>query len=84
LYNADNTIPLDEKGRIRIDELELRDNVQQRVAAVWADISTETLPAVGDMSGYNTEFFRLFGFKIPGVNYQEEADEMVAIPGLSN
>jgi len=84
LYNADNTIPLDEKGRIRIDELELRDDVQQQVAAVWPDISTETLPAVGDMSGYNTEFFRLFGFKIPGVNYQEEADEMVAIPGLSN
>jgi enoyl-[acyl-carrier protein] reductase/trans-2-enoyl-CoA reductase (NAD+) len=84
LYRADRKIPVDNEGRIRIDELELRPDVQEQIAALWPGASTETLPEIGDMDGYNTEFFRLFGFKIPGVNYQEDINEMVEIPGLSN
>lgn len=84
LYAAGGHIPVDENGRIRIDELEMRDDVQETIASLWKEASTETLPAIGDMEGYNTEFFRLFGFKVPSVNYTDESEEMVAIPGLSN
>lgn len=81
LYNG-NEIPTDEEGRIRIDDLELRDDVQAEVAALWKQASTETLPATGDLEGYKIDFFNLFGFRVDNVNYQEDVNEMVAIPGL--
>jgi len=82
LYTGHHEIPTDEKGRIRIDELELRDDVQSHVAATWKQATTETLPAIADLDGYKTDFFQLFGFKVPDINYQEEVNEMVAVPGL--
>ena len=84
LYTADKNIPVDENGRIRVDELELRKDVQDQIALLWPQASTETLPAIADLDGYNTEFFRLFGFKIAGVDYQAESNEMITIPGLAN
>lgn len=81
LYNG-GTIPTDAQGRIRIDDWELRDDVQQKVDALWQQASTETLPAIGDLDGYKTDFYNLFGFKVEGINYAEDVNEMVAIPGL--
>jgi enoyl-[acyl-carrier protein] reductase/trans-2-enoyl-CoA reductase (NAD+) len=81
LYTG-NGLPTDEKGRIRIDDLELRDDVQLEVAELWKQATTETLPAIGDLEGYKTDFFHLFGFKVENINYQEDVNEMVAIPGL--
>lgn len=75
-------IPVDEKGRIRIDDWEMKANVQEQVAELWSQASTETLPAIGDLEGYTTEFFNLFGFKVEGIDYTKEVDEMVVIPGL--
>ena len=76
-------IPTDNQGRIRIDDWEMRADVQERVADLWKQASTETLPGIGDLEGYTTEFFKLFGFKVEGVDYTKEVDEIVAIPGLS-
>ena len=81
LYTNDK-IPVDEKGRIRIDDLELRDDIQAKVAALWNEATTETLPAIGDLEGYRTDFYNLFGFKVDNINYTEDVDEMVEIPGL--
>ena len=75
-------IPVDEKGRIRIDDWEMKANVQEQVVKLWSQASTETLPAIGDLEGYTTEFFNLFGFKVEGIDYTKEVDEMVVIPGL--
>jgi len=82
LYTANGTVAVDEKGRIRIDDLELRDDVQSEVAELWPQATTETLPSIGDLDGYKSDFFHLFGFKVDKVDYQEEVDEIVAIPGL--
>lgn len=78
-----NDIPTDEQGRIRIDDWEMRADVQEQVAKLWQEATTETLPAIGDLEGYTTEFFNLFGFRVKGIDYTKEADEMTAIPGLS-
>ncbi len=75
-------IALDAKGRIRIDDLEMNADVQAQVAALWKEATTETLPALGDLAGYSDDFFNLFGFKVPGVDYEKEVDEMVAIPSI--
>lgn len=75
-------IPKDEQGRIRIDDWEMQTNIQEQVAELWRQASTETLPAIGDLEGYTKEFFNLFGFKVDGIDYTKEVNEIVAIPGL--
>ncbi|WP_341224724.1 enoyl-ACP reductase FabV [uncultured Arcticibacterium sp.] len=77
-----NDTPLDSKGRIRIDDWEMRDDIQEKVAALWKEATTESLPSIGDLEGYKTEFFNLFGFHCDGVDYELDANEMVDIPGL--
>ena len=75
-------VPTDSEGRIRIDDWEMRDDIQEKVAALWKDATTENLPAIGDLAGYNTEFFNLFGFKYDEVDYSLDSQEVVEIPGL--
>ncbi len=75
-------IETDEKGRIRVDELELRPDIQKEVAELWEIVSTETLPDISDIEGYSLDFFNLFGFKVAGVNYEEDSNEMVQVPSL--
>jgi enoyl-[acyl-carrier protein] reductase/trans-2-enoyl-CoA reductase (NAD+) len=81
LYTG-NPVPTDEKGRIRIDDWELKEDVQEQVAALWKEADTDTLPAIGDMEGYKTDFYNLFGFKVPGVDYGKDVNELVEIKGL--
>jgi len=75
-------IPVDEKGRIRIDDWEMNDEVQKEVAELWKGATTENLTAIGDLAGYKSDFLNLFGFGFDGVDYAAEANEMVEIPGL--
>lgn len=81
---ADGGIPVDDKGRIRIDDWEMRDDVQEKVAALWEESTTETLPAIGDLAGYRNDFLNLFGFEFSGVDYKAEADEMVNVPSIKS
>ena len=80
LYQGD--IATDEQGRIRVDDWEMRSDVQAKVAALWEQATTETLPDIGDLDGYADDFFNLFGFRVAGVAYEEDTNEMVEIPGL--
>ena len=78
LFGGD--LALDAKGRIRVDDLEMEEDVQAEVAELWKTASTENLSEIGDLEGYSKDFFNLFGFKVDGINYEEEVNEMVAIP----
>ncbi|MBS9774491.1 MAG: trans-2-enoyl-CoA reductase family protein [Tenacibaculum sp.] len=77
-----NEIPLDEKGRIRIDDLEMSTDVQEEVAKLWEEATTENLSKIGDLEGYKNDFFNLFGFKVKGVDYDKDVNELVNIPSL--
>lgn len=83
LYAGD-VVPVDDKGRIRIDDWELQENVQAQVAELWPQATTENLAQIGDLAGYRTDFLNLFGFDVKGVDYQADTNEMVEIPGLVN
>ncbi len=82
LYTG-NPIPTDDKGRIRIDDWEMRDDVQEKVATLWKQATTESLPEIGDLEGYRKDFLNLFGFDFEGVDYKADADEMVDIPSIA-
>jgi enoyl-[acyl-carrier protein] reductase/trans-2-enoyl-CoA reductase (NAD+) len=79
---TNGAIPVDEKGRIRIDDWEMDEAVQAEVAELWKGATTENLTAIGDLAGYKSDFLNLFGFGFDGVDYAAEANEMVEIPGL--
>ena len=73
---------LDNEGRLRMDELEMRPNIQDKVAESWAKISTENLHSLTDFEGYKQDFLGLFGFNIAGVDYEADVNPEVAIDNL--
>jgi enoyl-[acyl-carrier protein] reductase/trans-2-enoyl-CoA reductase (NAD+) len=75
-------VPTDDKGRIRIDDWEMREDIQAQVAKLWEEATTDNLPQIGDLEGYRKDFYNLFGFDVPGVNYDEEVNEMIAIESI--
>ncbi len=81
LYSGKD-IPTDEKGRIRIDDWEMREDVQEKVAQLWLEATTETLSEIGDLAGYRQDFLNLFGFELKGVDYKAEANEMVNVASI--
>ncbi|WP_233899361.1 enoyl-ACP reductase FabV [Tenacibaculum piscium] len=80
LFGGD--VALDEKGRIRVDDWEMREDVQAEIAELWQKATTENLSEIGDLEGYSKEFFKLFGFKVDGVDYDAEVNEVVTIPSI--
>lgn len=81
LFNGGD-VPVDEKGRIRIDDWEMRDDVQEEVKALWAKADTESLKEIGDLAGYKSDFLNLFGFGFDGVDYLADTNEMVQIESI--
>lgn len=75
-------IELDELGRIRVDDLEMREDVQKEVQELWDKITTENLEEISDIKGYREEFFHLFGFQFEGVDYDKDTNELVDIPSI--
>jgi enoyl-[acyl-carrier protein] reductase/trans-2-enoyl-CoA reductase (NAD+) len=65
---------LDEARRLRLDDREMRSDVQAEVAALWPRITTENLRAVTDFAGFQREFCGLFGFEVEGVDYEQPAE----------
>lgn len=75
LYRADGAaVPTDGEGRVRLDDWELRDDVQDACKALWPTVTTETLRQVTDYESYKHEFLKLFGFDRSDVNYGAEVD----------
>ena len=76
LYNG-NRPRLDEEGRIRIDDWEMDAATQAKVQALWDKVTSENLNEISDFEGYKTEFLKLFGFGLTGVDYEKEVDPAV-------
>ena len=75
LYRADGAAAAtDSDGRLRLDDWELRDDVQQACKELWPTVTTENLWQITDYAGYKQDFLRLFGFARQDVNYEEEVD----------
>lgn len=65
---------LDEAGRIRMDDVELSEPIQGEVKRRWGLVATENLPELGDLPGFREDFLKIFGFGLPGVDYEEDLD----------
>ena len=76
-------VPVDDRRLIRMDDYEMKPEVQQAVEKVWNEISQENLAEAADIDEYWKEFYEIFGFKIAGVDYDADCDIQVQIPSLS-
>ena len=63
---------VDAKGRIRIDDWEMREDVQKEVEQLWQLAGTQNLKELADIKGLREEFLRHHGFGMPGVDYDED------------
>lgn len=75
-------VPLDDKGRIRIDDWEMRDDVQAKVAELWKEADTDNLAQIGDLEGYRKDFYNLFGFDYSNVDYKADTNELVNVESI--
>lgn len=80
---AEGGAKLDGRGRIRIDDWEMRQDVQDEVMRAWEGVSTENLAEVSDFEGYRREFLRLFGFGLDNVNYADETNPERPLPSAT-
>jgi enoyl-[acyl-carrier protein] reductase / trans-2-enoyl-CoA reductase (NAD+) len=79
LYRNDGTPPsTDNEGRLRLDDWELRDDVQQACKALWPQVTTENLWEATDYASYKQEFLRLFGFDRKDVDYNADVNPDVS------
>lgn len=69
----DHDSPLvDSKGRIRLDDYEMQEDVQQEVMELWDKVNNENLTEITDLEGYWEDFYQLFGFHFDGVDYTKD------------
>lgn len=78
MYKKDGSAPeVDDKNRLRVDDWELRDDIQQYCRDLWPQITTENLRELTDYDAYKEEFLKLFGFGVAGVDYDADVNPVV-------
>jgi len=64
----------DEYHRLRLDDWELRPEVQEKCREIWKHVTDDNIYQVTDYQGYKDEFLRLFGFGLDGVDYDADVN----------
>jgi enoyl-[acyl-carrier protein] reductase / trans-2-enoyl-CoA reductase (NAD+) len=67
-------ITTDEEGRIRLDDLEMRTDVQAEVKELWSGLTEENFRELADFDGYWSAFLGFHGFGIDGIDYEADVD----------
>tara|TARA_R100000027_G_scaffold34143_1_gene24966 strand:- start:1608 stop:2804 length:1197 start_codon:yes stop_codon:yes gene_type:complete len=80
LYGG-NEVELGDDGRIHVDDLEMKPEIQAAVAEIWPLITSENLKELSDYMGYQNDFLKLFGFGVDGIDYTRDVDPDTALPG---
>ena len=81
LYSG-KAVPVDNGGRIRIDDWEMASEVQREIDACWKKVDADLLSKYADLEGYKDDFYKLFGFNWPGVDYAADVNADVAIASI--
>ncbi|MBW5802929.1 trans-2-enoyl-CoA reductase family protein [Coxiella endosymbiont of Ornithodoros amblus] len=82
LYSNQN-IPTDSEGRIRIDDWEMREDVQAEIKWLWESINSGNVETLSDIAGYREDFYKLFGFGLNGIDYERHVEIEKVIPSIA-
>ena len=77
------SVETDDENRIRMDDLEMQDNIQAEVNKLWEKINTDNIAECADLDGYFEDFYKLFGFGAEGIDYEADTDADVRIPSIT-
>ncbi len=73
---------LDAEGYIRLDDLEMQQDIQQRIVALWPEITSDNIAQLTDIAGYRDDFYKLFGFGFSDIDYGKDVDPHVMIASI--
>lgn len=83
LYTGDNNgagkVPVDEENRIRVDDLEMKPDVQAEVDKLMAKVNNENIKEICDLTGYKHDFYATNGFDVEGIDYTADVARMDVI-----
>ncbi|MCZ4373100.1 trans-2-enoyl-CoA reductase family protein [Vibrio diazotrophicus] len=68
------TTPVDNERLIRMDDLELNQDTQEKVLAILGEINADNFKQLGDYQGFKQEFLNLNGFGFENVDYSKDVD----------
>ena len=68
---------VDEMGRIRMDDLEMQPHIQEKISEAMENVTTENVEETAGLAGYWEDFYHLFGFRYPGVDYEADISQYV-------
>jgi enoyl-[acyl-carrier protein] reductase/trans-2-enoyl-CoA reductase (NAD+) len=70
----------DDANRLRMDNREMRTDVQTEIAGLWPQVTTENLRSLTDFAGFQRQFRNLFGFDVEGVDYGRAVEIKAELP----
>jgi enoyl-[acyl-carrier protein] reductase/trans-2-enoyl-CoA reductase (NAD+) len=65
---------VDSDGRIRLDDWEMQEDVQQEVTERMEKITKDNLLELCDVEGFKHDFLEVHGFDVSGIDYEAEID----------
>jgi enoyl-[acyl-carrier protein] reductase/trans-2-enoyl-CoA reductase (NAD+) len=68
---------VDELGRLYMNDKETNDVTQEKIKALWDQVTQENFHELSDYAGYHHEFLRLFGFDLSGVDYDADVETLI-------
>jgi enoyl-[acyl-carrier protein] reductase/trans-2-enoyl-CoA reductase (NAD+) len=77
-----SALVFDDEGRVRMDDWEMRPEIQEEVKTLWSKVSSENIDEETDFQGYQENFLQLFGFGLDGVDYEVETDPEIGISSI--
>lgn len=81
---ANGSAVTDSDGFIRLDDYEMKEDIQSEVKEIWNNVTTENVNESADVDGYWNDFFALYGFGAEGVDYEADISPVYDIPSLKN
>lgn len=69
-----DSIMVDDHNLIRLDDYEMREDVQAKVMELWERVNTENVRELADLDGYQEEFLHMFGFRFDNIDYSKEVE----------
>ncbi|MEN9406302.1 MAG: hypothetical protein RLZ12_586 [Bacillota bacterium] len=81
---VEDSLQLDNLGRIRLDDLEMSPLIQEELPKIWKEVTTANVCDITDIIGYQRAFEQLFGFSVPGIDYTAASEVEIPIRSLKN
>jgi len=68
---------LDEEGRIRLDDFEMREDVQNEVEELWKTLKEGEVLSIGDLESFKTDYSHLHGFGYKNIDYSKDVNLII-------